>query len=100
MNPDHSKAEPASQSLASSEPDGLYAVKARGAHVGTILRPHVQNGAYIVSPDRYEVNYVRVPIHEPLEPWLARGYRLRMSAPGHPPSLIKPASIKGRRLSS
>ena len=94
MGSDSSKLEKADRSLAFSEPDGLYAIIKRGANTGTILRPHVQDGAYILSKTRFEVNYFRVPLHEPIEPWLARGYSLRMSAPGHPPSLIAPASIK------
>ncbi len=75
---------------------GLHAIKKRGANIGVVLRPHVQDGAYVVSTSRYARDYVRVPLHEPLEPWLLRGYSLRMSAPGHSPSLIAPASIRGR----
>jgi hypothetical protein len=75
---------------------GLHAVVARGADTGMVLRPHLQDGAHIVSTSRFETDYVRVPLDQPLEPWLARGYKLRMSAPGRPPSLIRPASIRGR----
>jgi len=59
--------------------------------------PHERDGFYVVSPDRYEKNYIRVPVGEPLEPFLARGLKLRMSAPGHPSSLIAPTSILGRQ---
>jgi hypothetical protein len=92
-------AEPAAAPMSVATPGarettGLYAVKSRGGRAGTILRPHVQGGAYIVSTSRFEADYIRVPLDRPLEPWLTRGYRLRMSAPGDAPSLIAPASIK------
>jgi hypothetical protein len=75
---------------------GLHYVVKRGKAAGTVLRPHVQNGHYIVSPTRFEMDYVFVPINESLEPYLSRGLSLRMSAPGVAPSLISPASIRGR----
>ncbi len=81
---------------AQSDPTGLHAVISRGANIGAILLPHVQNGAYIVSRSRFETDYIRVPLDEPLEPWLVLGCKLRMSVAGHAPSLIAPASIRGR----
>lgn len=75
---------------------GLHYVVSRGKAAGTVLRPHVQDGHHIVSPTRYETDYVRVPVHEQLETYFARGLSLRMSAPGVAPSLISPGSIRGR----
>ncbi len=77
---------------------GLHFIKSRGANIGTVLRPHVQEGSYIVSMSRFEADYIRLPLDKPLEPWLARGFKLRMSAPGHAPSLIAAASILGRAI--
>jgi hypothetical protein len=65
-----------------------------------VVRQHVQDGYYIVSPTRFEADYVRIPINEPLEPYLKQGLSLRMSVSGVAPSLISPNSILGRnRLS-
>lgn len=74
----------------------LHHVVSRGKAAGVVLRPHVQDDHYIVSPTRFEMDYVRVPISEPLEPYLRQGLSLRMSAPGIGPSLISPGSILGR----
>ncbi|MCK8787250.1 hypothetical protein M0638_23020 [Roseomonas sp. NAR14] len=78
----------------------LHYVVSRGKAAGTVLRPHVQDGHYIVSPTRFEADYVRVPIGEALEPYLRKGLSLRMSAPGVAPSLISPGSILRRDRSS
>lgn len=78
--------------------DHLYAKVSRGKNNGRTLSPHVQNGHYIVSPTRFERDYKFVPKSEDLEPYLKRGLKLRMSAPGLAPSLISPASIHGRKL--
>jgi hypothetical protein len=87
-----------SKAMSPAEPrTGPYAIVKRGPSAGTVLLPHEHDGFYVVSPDRYEKNYIRVPVGEPLEPFLARGLKLRMSAPGHPSSLIAPASILGRQ---
>ena len=74
----------------------LHYVVRHGKATGTVLRPHIQDGCYIVSPTRFERDYIRVPVHQPLEPHLGRGLSLRMSAPGVAPSLISPSSILGR----
>jgi hypothetical protein len=70
-----------------------YTVKdGRGA--GTALTPHVhRDGCYVVSMSRFDADYVRVPVGEPLLPWVQRGFSVRMSAPGRAPSLIHPSSI-------
>jgi hypothetical protein len=75
---------------------GLRYVVSRGKAKGTVLRPHKQDGHYIVSPTRFEADYLRIPINQPLEPYLKKGLNLRMSAPGVAPSLISPGSILGR----
>ncbi len=82
----------------SPPPTGLHALVSRGPHAGIVLRPHVQDGFHIVSPTKYKADYIFVPIDEPLEPYLTRGLKLRMSAPNIAPSLIMPASIRGRAI--
>lgn len=77
--------------------DGIHAFVSRGRRKGAVLRPHVQDGTYIVSHTRYEADYIRVPLHEPLAPYLAKGLKLRMSAPAIAPSLVTPDSIRGWR---
>jgi hypothetical protein len=86
---------------ASTAPEmGLHYVVSRGKAAGTVLRPHEQDGHYIVSPTRFETDYQRIPLSQPLEPYLKRGLSLRMSAPGVAPSLISPGSILGRDKSA
>jgi hypothetical protein len=82
----------------SSNSDLHYVVR-RGRATGKILRPHVQDSHYVVSPTRFVVDYLRVPVSEPLERYLKQGLSLRMSAPGVAPSLISPGSILGRNRS-
>jgi hypothetical protein len=74
----------------------LYYGVSQGAAAGTVLKPDVRDGHYIVSPTRFAADYKRVPLNEPLEPYLRSGLKLRMSAPGYPASLISSASIRGR----
>lgn len=75
----------------------LHAMVSRGPKAGTILRPHVHaDGCHVVSPTRFEVDYIRLSADQPLEDYLRRGLKLRMSAPGIAPSLISPDSIRGR----
>jgi hypothetical protein len=75
---------------------GLRYVVRRGKAAGTVLRPHEQGGHYIVSPTRFEADYLRIPLNEAIEPYLKQGLSLRMSASGVAPSLISPGSILGR----
>lgn len=79
-------------------PNGrLHAMVSRGPKAGTMLRPHVHaDGCHVVSPTRFEADYIRVPADQPLDDYLRRGLKLRMSAPGIAPSLISPDSIRGR----
>lgn len=86
---------------ASTAPEmGLHYVVSRGKAAGKVLRPHEQDGHYIVSPTRFETDYQRIPVSQPLEPYLKQGLSLRMSAPGVAPSLISPGSILGRDKSA
>jgi hypothetical protein len=79
---------------------GLHYIVSRGKAAGTVLRPHEQDGHYIVSPTRFETDYQRIPLSEPIEPYIKQGLSLRMSAPGVAPSLISPGSILGRDKSA
>ena len=80
-----------------TEVAGIHALVSRGPNKGLVLKPHIQDGSYIVSPTRFEVDYIRVPLSEPLGKYLERGLKLRMSGPSLAPSLISPASIRGWR---
>lgn len=80
----------------------LHFVVQRGKAAGTVLYPHVHaDGCYVVSPSRFEKDYVRVRSIEEVRELLSRGYSLRMSNENdshhRSPSLISPASIKGWR---
>jgi hypothetical protein len=78
----------------------LFAIITRGKNKGTKLYPHKhEDGMYVVSPTRFERDYIRVPHKEGLAEWLGKGYRLRMSnlaAGVRAPSLIRSASISGK----
>lgn len=94
---------PVAHSAAATPPDGpgpngrLHAMVSRGPKAGTMLRPHVHaDGCHVVSPTRFEADYIRVSADQPLEDYLRRGLKLRMSATGIAPSLISPDSIRGR----
>lgn len=75
---------------------GLHCYVARGAAKGTLLRPDEKGGFHTVSFTRFARDELKILCDVPLEPYLQQGYHLRMSAPGRRPSLISPASIKGR----
>lgn len=94
---------PVAHAAAATLPDGpgpngrLHAMVSRGPKAGTMLRPHVHaDGCHVVSPTRFEADYIRVSADQPLEDYLRRGLKLRMSATGIAPSLISPDSIRGR----
>jgi hypothetical protein len=79
-------------------PKGLHYIIERGANAGKVLHPHVhKDHCIVVSPTRFKKDYIRLPSGMSPEPYLARGYSLRMSAPDIAPSLISPASIRGRK---
>lgn len=80
----------------------LHAVVRRGKAAGTVLTPHIHvDGCYVVSPSRYEEDYIRIRSIDEVKDYLGRGYSLRMSnqdeANHRAPSLIAPASIIGWR---
>lgn len=78
----------------------LTATVSRGSHAGKTLYPHRhQDGMFVVSPDRFERNYVRVRTPTEIKRYLDRGFSLRMSNPAegiNSASLIAPASIQIR----
>lgn len=80
-----------------NHPSGLHAFVARGPNTGTLLYPHqYRDGAYVVSPTKYDDDYTRVTDEAALLGWLTKGYCLRMSNEdgGVPsPSLIEPSKI-------
>lgn len=76
---------------------GLHAFVSRGSRSGELLFPHKhEDGSYVVSKTRFEIDYIRVTRESEILPWLEKGYSLRMSNPANgiaAPSLIKPESI-------
>ncbi len=71
----------------------------RGRSVGAILSPHLhEDKHFVVSPTRFEKDYVRVKNEAELLDWIAKGYSVRMSNPDvkshRSPSLISPGSIE------
>lgn len=85
----------------STTPAGLHAVITRGKNKGKYLYPHRhEDGMYVVSPNRFEKNYIRIASLADVPGWLANGYSLRMSNPAEgitAPSLIAPVSVRGWR---
>ena len=79
----------------------LYATVTRGRNKGSKLFPHRhKDGSFVVSPTRFEKDYVRVTEEADLPGWLGRGFSLRMSNPSEgvfASSLISPQSIHGWR---
>jgi hypothetical protein len=67
-----------------------------GNDIGLTLRPHRYKGGYRAS--EAEVGpHAHVNNEDGLIPYMQRGWSIRMSAKGHPPSLITPASVSGWR---
>ncbi|WP_024658656.1 hypothetical protein N027_00870 [Pseudomonas syringae USA007] len=63
----------------------------RGDHKGAPLYPHVhEDGKYVASPTRFEIDYIRVDEIDELEVLVRSGYAVRMSNPeiSNAPSLI------------
>jgi hypothetical protein len=67
-----------------------------GNDVGTTLRPHRFKDGYRASESKYG-RHEHVQTEEELIRFLQRGWSIRMSAPGHAPSLICPDSVDGWR---
>jgi hypothetical protein len=74
----------------------LHAFVNRGKNKGELLFPHKhEDGKFIVSPTRYEKDYIRVEEEQILR-WLEKGLKLRMSNPNKgisAPSLISRESV-------
>lgn len=68
---------------------------ARGKDSGEVLRPHRYGGGYfVVTRGRHSTDPARRVLNEDeLPSWAAKGYGIRMSAPGHPPSTFMPGSL-------
>ena len=66
-----------------------------GPDAGKELLPHRQNGTYIASPTRFEVDYIQVHTLAELAALIRQGYSARLKAPDskNAASLIKPESI-------
>lgn len=73
----------------------IYAKVSRGPQKGEIVTPHRhRDGAYVVSPTRFERDYVRVPNLEDFATEVARGLKGRMSSSVvKGPRLFSPSSI-------
>jgi len=67
-----------------------------GEDLGIELRPHRFKQGYRASKTK-EGPHDHVPTERDLIPYMQRGWSVRMSAPGHSPSLISPNSLKGWR---
>lgn len=63
----------------------LQAKVSRGDHKGKPLYPHLyEDGKYVASPSRFEVDYIRVDKLDELEVLVRSGYAARMSNPKIP----------------
>lgn len=67
-----------------------------GRDIGMTLTPHRSKRGFIASKTK-EGPHEYVQTEEALIPYLQRGWSIRMSAPGHAPSLICPDSVDGWR---
>ena len=72
-----------------------YTVKF-GQDIGTILRPHRYKTGFRASKGKFGP-HAHVQTEKELIPYLQREWGIRMSARGHSPSLITPASVNGWR---
>jgi len=74
----------------------------KGEEAGITLTPHRhKDGAYVVSPSRFECDYIRVESLHELTALAQQGYSIRMSSPQsklhRAPSLISSESLELRR---
>jgi hypothetical protein len=67
-----------------------------GKDTGSTLTPHRSKRGFVASKNK-EGPHEYVQSEEQLIPYLQRGWSIRMSAPGHAPSLICPDSVDGWR---
>jgi hypothetical protein len=78
--------------------DDLKFTVSRGKEVGVVLTPHRhEDGKYVASMTRFQVDYVRVETVRELRILAKQGFSIRMSNPDsenhRSPSLIAPASL-------
>jgi len=73
----------------------IQARVARGELKGEIVSPHRHaDGTYVVSPTRFERDYIRVSTLEDVSAHVRQGLKCRMSSPlAKAPRLFAPASI-------
>ena len=68
----------------------------RGKNIGGVCEPHKhQNGKYVVSKARFEVDYIYVDSYEDIINYLNLGYKVRVSCPvtKSAPSLVNRVSL-------
>lgn len=73
----------------------IYSKVSRGPQKGETVTPHLhKDGTYIVSPTRFEKDYVRVNTLTEFASQIRRGLKGRMSSPTvKGPRLFSPSSI-------
>ena len=73
----------------------IQARVARGKLKGEVVTPHRHaEGTYVVSPSRFERDYIRVPTLEDVAAHIRQGLKCRMSSSrAKAPRLFAPASI-------
>nr|WP_323777233.1 hypothetical protein [Amylibacter sp.] len=73
----------------------ISAKVSRGPQKGEIVRPHRhEDGTYVVSPTRFEKDYIRVATLEDFAYQIRKGLKGRMSSPAvKGPRLFSPKSI-------
>ena len=73
----------------------IIAQVSRGPQKGEIVTPHRhEDGTYVVSPTRFEKDYIRVATLEDFASQIRKGLKGRMSSPGAKgPRLFSPKSI-------
>jgi hypothetical protein len=74
----------------------ITAVVGKGKNRGLILKPHrYKDGHYVVGKGgNTTADSENVLRDEDLEGWVRSGYGIRMSAPGHAPSLFSADSLR------
>jgi hypothetical protein len=73
----------------------IIAKVSRGPQKGEIVTPHRhEDGTYVVSPTRFEKDYIRVATLEDFASQIRRGLKGRMSSPAvKGPRLFSPSAI-------
>lgn len=74
----------------------ITATVVRGRHIGTELKPHLfKDGCYVVTKGGNTLAHAtRVSSLDDVAVWVRRGYGVRMSGPGVPPSIYSPDSLR------